>query len=153
MCVVSADIFMKDFNIHIHTPGFRKYRADMNMSNNYLLLFLSSCWIVCGETTTYSTAMCDISLGRAFNCICYGISQVQIGLSEHQRRTFAQPHPLTLDRLGGSLPPYKRSKKMLPKVAVWVTKLNMFIDPLGAFINQKTLHFSQFLRFYERQLK
>ena len=57
------------------------------MFNNYFLLsrFLSPCWIVrfvvhfdyfenkksclsvCGETTTYSTAMCDISLEREIN--------------------------------------------------------------------------------------
>ena len=35
--------------------------------------------------------------------------------------------------------------KKLPKVAVWATKLNLFTDPLGTRINQKTLHFSQFL--------
>ena len=29
---------------------------------------------VCGETTTYSTTMCDISLEREFNYLLYGIS-------------------------------------------------------------------------------
>ena len=34
---------------------------------------------MCGETTTYSTAMCDISEERECNYLFYGISQVQIG--------------------------------------------------------------------------
>ena len=33
----------------------------------------------------------------------------------------------------------------MPKVAFWATKLNLFIDPSRTWINQKTLHFSQFL--------
>ena len=37
----------------------------------------------------------------------------------------------------------------MPKVAVWATKLNLFIDPLGTWINQKTLHFSQFLGYMD----
>ena len=45
------------------------------------LLFYNkkSCLNVCGETTNYSTAMCDISLEREFNYLLYDISQVQIG--------------------------------------------------------------------------
>ena len=79
----------------------------MDISNNYTLLsrYLSSCLIVCfvvyfgyftiknhrvrGVTTTYSTAMCDISLEPEFNYLLYGILQVQIGRPKHHRQTFA----------------------------------------------------------------
>ena len=72
----------------------------MDMSNNYFFIirFLSpfrifcfvlhfdyfiikkSCLSVCGETITYSSPLCDISLERLFNylVIWYIISQVQI---------------------------------------------------------------------------
>ena len=77
--------------LSIRTSGFRKYRPDMRMSNNYILLnrFLAPCRIVCfvvhfdyfiilcGETTT--SVMCDIALERYFNYLLYGILQVQIG--------------------------------------------------------------------------
>ena len=38
-----------------------------------------SCLSVRGETTIYSTTMCDISLEGEFIYLLYGISQVQIG--------------------------------------------------------------------------
>ena len=45
----------------------------MDMSNNYVLL------LSVGETTTYSTAMCDMSLEREFYYLLYCIPQVHIG--------------------------------------------------------------------------
>ena len=68
----------------IHTCGFGKYKPDIDMSKNYIILrftmfnrlFCCSFWLfyntksclsVCGETNTYSTAMSAISLKREFN--------------------------------------------------------------------------------------
>ena len=51
-----------------------------------------SCLSVCGETTTYSTAMCDISKEREFNYLLYGISQdVCVTLPPNFRQVWGNP--------------------------------------------------------------
>ena len=47
----------------------------------------NTCLSVCGETNIYSTAIGDLLLEREFNYLLFGILDVQISESEHQRQT------------------------------------------------------------------